>query len=318
MPSRKKLAAVTLVTAVLGVGVGVAYDPYLLVRAQFERQRLNAGLDHGDVVVAGHRWVYAVADDAPRGAATIVMLHGFTGSKENWYPLADRLRGRYRMLVPDLPGWGESERKADADYGFVAQSERVADFIRAMSPGKPVVLLGHSMGGGIAALVAARHPGLVAKVGLLNAAGVRFNENQFGLDVLAGKNPFGVDDAASLQRYIDIVFHRQAAKPWIPWPASRGLIARRKDDAAFEQAVLERIGRGPEQFLPGQEAANIRQPALLLWGRQDAVIDPSALALYAAQMPQARAVLVDDAGHMALMEQPREVANAVVALIERQ
>lgn len=318
MPSRKKLAAVTLVTAVLGVGVGVAYDPYLLVRAQFERQRLNAGLDHGDVVVAGHRWVYAVADDAPRGAATIVMLHGFTGSKENWYPLADRLRGRYRMLVPDLPGWGESERKADADYGFVAQSERVADFIRAMSPGKPVVLLGHSMGGGIAALVAARHPGLVAKVGLLNAAGVRFNENQFGLDVLAGKNPFGVDDAASLQRYIDIVFHREAAKPWIPWPASRGLIARRKDDAAFEQAVLERIGRGPEQFLPGQEAANIRQPALLLWGRQDAVIDPSALALYAAQMPQARAVLVDDAGHMALMEQPREVADAVVALIERQ
>lgn len=318
MPSRKKLAAVTLVTAVLGVGVGVAYDPYLLVRAQFERQRLNAGLDHGDVAVAGHRWVYAVADDAPRGAATIVMLHGFTGSKENWYPLADRLRGRYRMLVPDLPGWGESERKADADYGFVAQSERVADFIRAMSPGKPVVLLGHSMGGGIAALVAARHPELVAKVGLLNAAGVRFNENQFGLDVLAGKNPFGVDDAASLQRYIDIVFHRQAAKPWIPWPASRGLIARRKDDAAFEQAVLERIGRGPEQFLPGQEAANIRQPALLLWGRQDAVIDPSALALYAAQMPQARAVLVDDAGHMALMEQPREVADAVVALIERQ
>ena len=318
MPSRKKLAAVTLVTAVLGVGVGVAYDPYLLVRAQFERQRLNAGLDHGDVVVAGHRWVYAVADDAPRGAATIVMLHGFTGSKENWYPLADRLRGRYRMLVPDLPGWGESERKADADYGFVAQSERVADFIRAMSPGKPVVLLGHSMGGGIAALVAARHPELVAKVGLLNAAGVRFNENQFGLDVLAGKNPFGVDDAASLQRYIDIVFHREAAKPWIPWPASRGLIARRKDDAAFEQAVLERIGRGPEQFLPGQEAANIRQPALLLWGRQDAVIDPSALALYAAQMPQARAVLVDDAGHMALMEQPREVADAVVALIERQ
>lgn len=318
MPSRKKLAAVTLVTAVLGVGVGVAYDPYLLVRAQFERQRLNAGLDQGETSAAGHHWVYAVAGDAPAGAPTIVMIHGFTGSKENWYPLAERLRGRYRMLIPDLPGWGESERKAGADYGFVAQSERVADFIRAMSPGKPVVLLGHSMGGGIAALVAARHPELVAKVGLLDAAGVRFNENQFGLDVLAGKNPFGVDDAASLQRYIDIVFHRQAAKPWIPWPASRGLIAKRKGDAAFEQAVLERIGRGPEQFLPGQEAANIRQPALLLWGRQDAVIDPSALALYAAQMPQARAVLVDDAGHMALMEQPREVADAVVELIERQ
>lgn len=310
-----RVAGVAL-TVVLGVGLGVAYDPYLLVRAQFERQRLNAGLVHNTAIVAGHHWVVVQADDAPPGAPTVVMIHGFTGSKENWYPLAAKLRGRYRLLVPDLPGWGESERKPGADYGFVAQADRVAAFIRAQSPGKPVILLGHSMGGGIAALVAARYPKLVAKVALLDAAGVRFNDNQFGLDVLAGKNPFGVDDAASLQRYIDIVFHREAAKPWIPWPASRGLIAKRKQDAVFEQAVLERIGRGPEQFLPGQEAANIQQPALLLWGRQDAVIDPSALDLYAALMPQARTVLVDDAGHMALMEQPRAVADAVVDLID--
>ena len=309
------VAGVALV-GVLGVGLGVAYDPYLLVRAQFERQRVNAGLGEAEVAVAGHRWTVAQADDAPPGAATLVMLHGFTGSKENWYPLAAKLRGRYRMLVPDLPGWGASERKPEDDYGFVAQAERVADFIRAQSPGKPVVLLGHSMGGGIAALVAARHPELVAKVGLLDAAGVRFNDNQFGLDVLAGSNPFAVTDAQSLRRYIDIVFHREDAKPWIPWPASRGLIAKRKQDAAFEQAVLERIGRGPERFAPGEAAASIRQPALLLWGRQDAVIDPSALDLYAALMPQARTLLVDDAGHMALMEQPLTVANAVVELVE--
>ena len=311
-----RVAGATLIGA-LGVGLGVAYDPYLLVRAQFERQRVNAGLDAVEVAVAGHRWTVAQADAAPPSAATVVMVHGFTGSKENWYPLAAGLRGRYTMLIPDLPGWGDSERHADADYGFVAQSERVADFIRAQSPGKPVVLLGHSMGGGIAALVAARHPDLVSRVGLLDAAGVRFNDNQFGLDVLAGKNPFGVSDAQSLRRYIDIVFHREAAKPWIPWPASRGMIAKRKQDAGFEQAVLERIGRGPERFAPGEAATSIRQPALLLWGRQDAVIDPSALDLYAALIPQARTLLVDDAGHMALMEQPRAVADAVVELIER-
>ncbi len=314
---RGTLAAGAALTAALGVGLGVAYDPYLLVRAQFERQRINAGLDADDVSVSGHRWTVAHADDAPPYAATVVMVHGFTGSKENWYPLAATLRGRYTMLIPDLPGWGESERQADADYGFVAQCERVAEFIRAQSPGKPVVLLGHSMGGGIAALVAARHPELVSRVGLLDAAGVRFNDNQFGLDVLAGKNPFGVSDAQSLRRYIDIVFHREAAKPWIPWPASRGMIAKRKQDAGFEQAVLERIGRGPERFAPGEAATRIRQPALLLWGRQDAVIDPSALDLYAALIPQARTLLVDDAGHMALMEQPRAVADAVVELIER-
>jgi abhydrolase domain-containing protein 6 len=317
MQRRTRIAAATVVTAVLGVGAVVAYDPYLLVRAHFERQRVHAGLLQSAIEVADHRWVYAHNEDAPADAPVVLMLHGFTGSKDNWYPLAERLRGKYRLLIPDLPGWGDSERQADADYGYTAQATRVDAFIRALSPGRPVVLLGHSMGGGIAALVAARYPADVARVGLLDAAGVRFNDNRFGLDVLAGENPFAVSDRATLQRYIDTVFHRDAAKPWIPWPASRGLIAKRRDDAAFEQSVLDRIGRGPDNLLPGDAAADIRQPALLLWGRQDAVIDPSALELYAAKMPQASRVLLDDSGHMSLVEQPDAVAAAVIALIER-
>ena len=317
MASRAKFAAAMLAVAVIGAGLGIASDPYLLVRAQFERQRLNAGLDQGEIAVAGHRWVYAQADDAPADAPTIVMIHGFTGSKENWYPLARHLRSRYRIVIPDLPGWGASERKPGDDYGFVAQAERVAEFIRAISPDKPVVLLGHSMGGGIAALVAARHPALVSRVGLFDAAGVRFHDNQFGIDVLAGKNPFAVDDKASLQRYLDILFHDKSKAPWIPWPASVGYIRHRRADAAFEQSVLDKIGRGDERFLPGEEAANIRQPALLLWCKQDAVIDASALDLYAARMPQARKMLLEGCGHMSILEQPQNVAAAVECLIEQ-
>ena len=312
-----KIAATTVVVAALGIGAVLAYDPYVLVRAQFQRQRVQARLGEAQAEVADHRWTYAFNDDAPADAPVIVMLHGFTGSKENWYPLAQRLRGHYRLLVPDLPGWGESERKPGADYGFVAQAARVDAFIRALSPQRPVVLLGHSMGGGIAALVAARYPRQVARVGLLDAAGVRFKDNQFGIDVLAGRNPFAVSDRASLTRYIDTVFHRPEAKPWIPWPASSGLIARRRADAGFEQAVLDRIGRSDERFLPGDEAAAIDQPALLLWCRQDAVIDPSALGLYASKMPQAAKVLLDDCGHMSLMERPDAVTAAVVALIQQ-
>jgi pimeloyl-ACP methyl ester carboxylesterase len=305
-----------LLVVVAAIAVWIAADPYRVIRAEFARQRLAAGLSERSVAAAGHRWVYAYEDDAPPGAPTLVMLHGFTGSKENWYPLARELRGRYRLVIPDLPGWGASERKTGADYGFVAQSARVADFIAMISRGKPVVLLGHSMGGGIAALTAARHPELVARVGLLDAAGVRFADNRFGEEVLAGRNPFAVSDAATLRRYIDTVFHRDAAKPWIPWPTDRIFIARRIRDAGFEQSVLDRIGRGDERFLPGVEAARIRQPALLLWCRQDAVIDPSALRLYAARIPQARRVLLDDCGHMSLMERPREVAHAIAGLAD--
>ena len=312
------MIAVLCVAAVFTVAAIVLWrDPFLLVRGEFARQRVAAGLSRGTVEVAGHRWSYAYRDaDAP-DAPTVVMLHGFTGSKENWYPLAAALGGRYRVLIPDLPGWGESERKPGAVYGFTEQAANVEAFIRALSPGKPVVLLGHSMGGGIAAMAAARYPREIAKVGLLDAAGVRFKDNAFGLDVLAGRNPFAVEDEASLKRYIDIVFHDAKAKPWLPWPASTALIRKRRADAGFEQDVLARIGRSEDSLLPGQEAANIRQPALLLWCRQDAVIDASALELYAQRIPQARKVLLDGCGHMSLMERPAEVADAVVALVDR-
>ena len=311
------VAAVLFAALVVVVTIAVALDPYRLVRVEFARQRLDAGLSHGTIEVAGHRWIYAYNDDAPRDAPVVVMIHGFTGSKENWYPLAQRLRGRYRLLIPDLPGWGESQRKAGEDYGFAAQAARVDAFVHALSPDRPVVLLGHSMGGGIVALVAARYPRDVARVGLFDAAGVRFRDNAFGRAVLAGNNPFAVSDAASLQRYIDTVFHDEKAKPAVPWPASLGLIAHRRRDAVFEQSVLDRIGRGPERFLPGDEATRIHQPALLLWCRQDAVIDPSALALYAARMPQATQVMLDGCGHMSIVERPDAVAAAVIALNEK-
>lgn len=318
-----RIATITIAAAALVTGVTVARDPYLLVRAQFERQRVVAGLGEASAQVAGHRWVYAYSDDAPDGAPIVVMLHGFTGSKENWYPLAERLRGKYRLLIPDLPGWGQSERKPGVDYGYAAQASRVDAFIRQVVSGRygfteggQVVLLGHSMGGGIAALVAARHPHEVTRVGLLDASGVHFKDNVFGAQVLAGGNPFAVTDRASLKHYIDTVFHRDDAKPWIPWPASSGFIAKRVDDAAFEQSVLDSIGRGPERFAPGDAAAKIRQPTLLLWGREDVVVDPSALDLYAQKIPQASKVLLDDCGHMSLVERPDAVAAAVTTLIE--
>ena len=304
----------------IALAVALWRDPGLVIRAEFAKQRVRLGAESHDIVIDNdHRWTYVeLAADKP-DAPTIVMLHGYTGSKENWYRVARALKGRYRLVMPDLPGWGQSERKPGADYGYVAQSARVAAFLRnpEIANQRPVVLLGHSMGGGIAALAAARHPDLIARVGLLDAAGVRFEDNAFGMDVLAGKNPFAVTDEASLERYLATVFHNRDTRPWLPWPATDIYIAQRKRDANFEQSVLNTIGRGDEPFLPGAEAAKISQPALLLWCRQDKVIDPSAMALYAARIPHASQVLLEGCGHMSLMERPGETAEAVAMMIER-
>ncbi|WP_242007578.1 alpha/beta fold hydrolase [Luteimonas cucumeris] len=313
-PSRLIVAAPVLVIAALAILVW--RDPYAIVRAEYARQRIAAGLTQRSVDAGGHRWIYAERAADRADAPTLVLLHGYTGSKENWYRLAEQFDRRYRLVIPDLPGWGQSERRPGADYGYAAQAENVAAFIDHISE-QPVVLVGHSMGGGIVAVVAARHPRRVSQVALLDASGVRFKDNQFGLDVLAGRNPFAVTDAAGLERYLDILFHDRDARPAIPWPASHAVISQRRADGDFEQSVLDRIGRGDERFLPYDLAADIDQPVLLLWCQQDQVIDASAMAIFAARMPQARQVLLDGCGHMSLMEQPAAVAQAVSELIAK-
>ncbi len=318
-PRKARIANGIAAAILVAMALALWLDPGLVLRGEFAKQRMRLGATSQQTVVDDHRWTWVELKADKPDAPTIVMLHGYTGSKENWYRMARALRGRYRIVIPDLPGWGQSERRDGADYGYVAQSARVAAFLRKpdVSGGRPVVLVGHSMGGGIAALAAARYPNLVARIGLLDAAGVRFEDNVFGKDVLDGKNPFGVSDEASLERYLATVFHNRETRPWAPWPATGIYIAQRKRDAAFEQGVLDRIGRGDERFLPGAEAANISQPALLLWCRLDKVVDPSAMGLYAARIPHASQVMLEDCGHMSLMERPGESAEAVAMLIER-
>lgn len=321
MPVRSTRArTVALVAAVLvsSAAVWIWRDPMAPLRAAMALQGWWIGLSEARVRVGDHRWAYDTREAAEPGAPTVVLVHGFTGSKENWYPMAERLGGHYRLVIPDLPGWGESQRIAGADYGFLAQADRLAQFLEGIRrDGSPIVLVGHSMGGGIVALVAADHPDLVARVALIDAAGVRFRDNRFGEEVLAGGNPFAVSDEASLQRYLDTVFNDRAAQPPLPWPVSRAVIDWRIAQAPFEQQVLDRIGRSSERFLPGEAAAAIRQPALLLWCRQDKVIDISAMALYAAQMPQAMQVSLNGCGHMSIMERPDDVAASIALLIQR-
>lgn len=309
------MAAAMAAIVVLSVAFVVWRDPARLIRAEYARQRIAHGFAARHAVIDGVRWAWVERAAASPEAPTLVMLHGYTGSKENWYRLCASLGRRYRLVAPDLPGWGVSQRDAGGDYGFAAEAEHVAAFLRHVAD-RPVVLLGHSMGGGIAALVAARHPKLVGKLVLLDAAGVEFAENRFGLDVLDGGNPFGIDDDASLERYLSILFHERVSRPALPWPGSWALIASRRRDAGFEQSVLDRIGRGDERFLPEREAARIRQPTLLAWGAHDQVIDPSALEIYARRIPHARKLLLARSGHMTLMEEPDAVADAVVALVE--
>lgn len=308
--SRNKL----LLAGALGVTIGAlglaASAPERLLQAEFARQRWLAGADPLDFEVAGHRWASVAA--GPRDAPLLVLVHGFTGSKENWLPLMRELSRTHRVIAVDLPGWGESDRLAGADYGPVAQAARLAAFIKAL-PQAPELVVGHSMGGQIVGLLASRHPETAPRIVLMSSAGVRYEENAFANAVLAGDNPFQVTNRAELKRYLGIVF---ADPPFVPWPASEALVRRRRADADFEQRVLDGIGRGPDAFALEAELGNISAPTLLLWCREDKVIDISAAEVFARGLPDSRSVILSGCGHMPMMAQPRNVAEALTAFLQ--
>lgn len=302
-----------LLAGALGVTIGAlglaASAPERVLQAEFARQRWLAGADPLDFEVAGHRWASLAA--GPADAPLVVLVHGFTGSKENWLPLMRELSRNHRVLAVDLPGWGESDRLAGTDYGPAAQATRLAAFIKAL-PQAPEMVVGHSMGGQIVGLLASRHPETAPRIVLMSSAGVRYSENAFANAVLAGENPFQVTNRAELKRYLGIVF---ADPPFVPWPASEALVRRRRADVDFEQRVLDGIGRGPDAFALEAELGNISAPTLLLWCREDKVIDISAAEVFARGIPESRTVILSGCGHMPMMAQPRNVAEALRAFL---
>lgn len=282
-------------------------NPQWLLDAEFARQRWRAGAEVHSTLVAAHRWAYLEAGAADK--PLVVLVHGFTGSKENWLPLMQRLAKTHHVIAPDLPGWGESERQESAGYGPGAQAQRLAAFLQTL-PQKPALLVGHSMGGQISGLLAARHPEHIERLVLMSSAGVEFQENQFGRAVvLEKKNPFEVKTRAELHRYLDIVF--SGNPPFVPWPVDLAMARQRRDDVLFEQQVLDAIGRGPEAFALQAELGNVRAPTLLLWCRDDRVIDISAADIFHRGLPRSRTVILAGCGHMPMMAQPDNVAEAL-------
>ncbi len=296
--------AFALLLIVVAVAV-LAWRPQWLLSAEYARLRWLADAKVKSLTVAGHRWQYLEAGSGP----TVVLVHGFTGSKEHWLPLMAQLADRFHLIAPDLPGWNASQRLPGVDYGVIAQADRLHPFIAALSD-EPVIVVGHSMGGHISGLLAANHPEQVQRLVLMSSAGVPFTDNAFSRAVGAGGNPFAVHNRADLHRQMALVF---STPPFLPWPMDLALARQRDADADFERAVLAQISAPEQRYALAARLADIRMPVLLLWCRQDRVIDVSAMHAFRAGLTDSRSVVLEGCGHMPMMERPKAVAKAIAA-----
>ncbi len=300
-------AAVLLGIALLGTYV---WRPDLLLDAEFARQVWRAGVSYDATLVDDHLWIYYDRHAGEgAGGAPVLLLHGFTGSKENFLPLVAEIDGGGRVIVPDLPGWGASTRRLHSDYGIAAQVARLERFLDEQQIER-VHLVGHSMGGHIAGVFAATHPERVESLALIDSAGVRFKPNAFALRVMRGETPFNVRTAGEFDGLMAQLF---AQPPWLPPRMRDVLLARNRSAHAFQSKVFASIGTGRQAFQLEDNLPRIHSPTLVLWCRDDRILDVSSVATLAHIRPQPTVTVLPSCGHMAMMEKPRDFAGSLQA-----
>lgn len=248
-------------------------------------------------------------------SVTVLALHGFG----RWGGDFDGFRAAcdpsWRVFAPDLPGWGQAERDPKADYGYAAQAERLAADMMPKHP-NGVFLVGHSMGGGIAVMLAATHPDWVRGLLLLAPGGARHAETPFSQAVQAGQQPFHVQNQDGAQRVHSLIYSQAgAASHPLTDAMCRRMSARA--DLPFEQRVLDAIARDKQSLKPSRMAKRVTCPVHVLVGEHDKVIHPDVAVSYQKAMPYAQVTQLSGCGHMLMHEATEAVHESLCSLVHQ-
>lgn len=235
----------------------------------------------------------------------VVFCHGLFGQGKNWTAIAKALAGEHRVLLLDLPDHGQSPRSERFDY--VEYADQVAALLGADgTAGGPVALVGHSMGGKVAMLVALRRPELVERLVVVDVAPVAYDHAvEFDGYIAAMK---AIDlDALELRSDADA-----ALLEAVPHPMVRGFLLqslRREGDGWRWLLNLDLLGRDlglitgwPEDQLAGTAA--YKGPVLWVGGQNSHYVRAEYVEAMDRWFPRNRRVTVKDAGHWVHSEQP--------------
>ena len=287
------------VLALLALGALYYLAPGVVLRAATATARRSAGLRLREVSVDGHRIPYL---EGGRGEP-LLLLHGFGANKDHWTMIAPRLTRDFRVIVPDLPGFGDSTRDWNARYGVDEQVARIAAFAAALGLDS-FHLGGNSMGGYLATLFAARHPQAVKSLWLLAPAGASTaapSETQMLIE--QGDNPLLITGSEAFDRLSELCF---CVVPYMPAQFKRPLIERALRDHAFNNKIFTELFSAPVWLDTG--LGTLENHTLLVWGDTDRILHPSGLEVLKPLFRHGEFVMMPRMGHVPMIERPAETA----------
>ena len=308
-----KRIVISVATALVLGTVGLYYGaPSLFKEPLLSANRHLSGLEEKTADAAMHTIHYLDNGTPPNpapghGSGTpIVLLHGIFAEKDHWVDFARPLTGQYRVIAPDIPGFGESTRRDDQPYDYAAHVTRLAAFLEALGLGR-VHLAGNSMGGTIAALFALQHPERVASVAFIGAPhGIR-SPQPSTLDRLidTGQRPLVAHDAAAFGAMMDLVFEK---RPFLPYPILHASEQEALRNATSNTRLWD--AQLKDRYLLEQHLGRLQQhPTLVLWGDSDRVFDRSGLKTLQTLLPHAQIAALPGIGHLPMMEAPKDTAQ---------
>lgn len=300
------LLAALVIVGVCAAVVYVAY-PELILRALASSARRSAGLERRTVEVGGHRIVYLDGGSGP----PVVLLHGFGASKDIWDAVAAQLTPTYRVIVPDLPGFGESSVRETEHYDAESQAARVRAFLDALGV-REHHLGGNSMGGSISVVYTATYPRAVNSLLIGAAPGVRSPEqSDFERRLGAGENPMLMRDEDDFDALMELAFFRPSS---IPGPLKRAMLAtaiRNQTTYARIFDDLTQAGEGAlEPLLP-----RIGTRTLVVWGAKDRIVHPSSVDVFTAAIAGSESTVFEACGHALPRECPDLLARRYLTFL---
>ena len=235
----------------------------------------------------------------------VVLLHAFPLCKEMWGPQIEALSGKFRMVAPDLPGFGDSGGFED-DASVEAMAQTVAELLAALKLPRAVIG-GLSMGGYVSLAFARLFPQLLS-----------------GL-ILADTKAAPDDEAGKEKRNEMIAFAHACGSRAVAEKMLPNLLAetsRTADPALARQVVAWGEAQSVSGLVNGLRALrdrpdsspilpSISVPVLAIGGAADAITTPDIMRQMAAAIPAAKHALIPRAGHLSNLENPAAFNQAL-------
>lgn len=290
--------------------------PETLFKLAVKSERNSAGLIKKEIQVDDHKIAYL---EGGKGQ-TVLLLHGFGANKDNWARFAKYMTGDYHLVIPDIPGFGESSQIQKANYDVANQLKRIDRFTEVMKLER-FHLAGNSMGGMFAAIYGAKYPRKVLTLALLAPGGVKSPKmSEMAILLQKGTNPLLVGNAEDYDKVIKLCFVKP---PFIPSQFKKVLAADAIAHSNFNKKILDDMkwnhtGGMPspmetflEPYLP-----QIQAPVLIIWGDTDKILDVGGVAVLEKNLKNYKTIIMKDTGHIPMVENPKGTASQYVSYLK--